>query len=134
MSLALGQPRGCTGASLGSSKARDIFGTLRPSPEKTTCSFPYRFSPIFRGIQGIWGLHQAIGIPMQVLSDPERTLSCDPPPGLAEESKNSPAQKANKSLWQSLRGVTANPSKRAKNESSGETLRVKSAESIHHVM
>ena len=25
-------------------RARDCFGTLRPSPEKTTCSFPYRFS------------------------------------------------------------------------------------------
>ena len=44
MSLALGQPQGCSGASLGCARARDIFGSLRPSPEKTTCSFPYRFS------------------------------------------------------------------------------------------
>ena len=28
----------------GCSRARDNFGTLRPSPEKTTCCFPYRFS------------------------------------------------------------------------------------------
>ena len=34
--------QGCIGASLGCSRARDIFGSLRPSPEKTTCSFPYR--------------------------------------------------------------------------------------------
>ena len=44
MSLALEQPQGCTGASLGCSRARDILGSLRPRPEKTTCSFPYRFS------------------------------------------------------------------------------------------
>ena len=44
MSLALEQPQACTGASLGCTRARDIFGSLRPSPEKTTCSFPYRFS------------------------------------------------------------------------------------------
>ena len=31
------QPWGC-------SRARDNFGSLRPLPEKTTCSFPYRFS------------------------------------------------------------------------------------------
>ena len=31
------QPWGC-------SRARDNFGSLRPTPEKTTCSFPYRFS------------------------------------------------------------------------------------------
>ena len=30
--------------SLGCSRARDNFGTLRPSPEKTTCSSPYQFS------------------------------------------------------------------------------------------
>ena len=29
---------------LGCPKARDNFGTLWPLPEKTTCSFPYRFS------------------------------------------------------------------------------------------
>ena len=62
MSLALGQPQGCTGASLGCSRARDNFGSLRPSPEKTTCSFPYRFL----GNPGIRALYQAIGIPMQV--------------------------------------------------------------------
>ena len=44
LSLALEQPQGCTGASLGCSRARDILGSLRPRPEKTTCSFPYRFS------------------------------------------------------------------------------------------
>ena len=38
MSLAPGQPQGCTGASLGCSRARDILGSLRPSPEKATCS------------------------------------------------------------------------------------------------
>ena len=38
------QPQGCTGASLGCSRARGIFVTFRPSPEKTTFSFPYRFS------------------------------------------------------------------------------------------
>ena len=38
------QPQGCTGASLGCPRARDICGTFRPSPEKTTCCFPYRFS------------------------------------------------------------------------------------------
>ena len=30
--------------SLGCSRARDTLGSFRPSPEKTTCSFPYRFS------------------------------------------------------------------------------------------
>ena len=40
LSLALEQPQSCTGASLGCSRARDIFGTFRPSPEKTTCSLP----------------------------------------------------------------------------------------------
>ena len=44
MSLALEQHQGCTGASLGCSRARDILGSLRPRPEKTTCSFPYRFA------------------------------------------------------------------------------------------
>ena len=44
MSLALGQPQGCTGASLNCSRARNILGTLQPFPEKTTCCFPYRFS------------------------------------------------------------------------------------------
>ena len=34
----------CTGATLGLPRGRNIFGTLRPSPEKTTCSLPYRFS------------------------------------------------------------------------------------------
>ena len=35
MSLALGQPQGCTGASLGCSRTRDIFGTLRsPAPAR----------------------------------------------------------------------------------------------------
>ena len=42
MSFALGQPQGCTGASLGCPKARDNLGSLLPSTEKTTCSFPYR--------------------------------------------------------------------------------------------
>ena len=44
MSVALEQPQGCTGARLGCSRARDIFGSLQPSPETTTCSFPYRLS------------------------------------------------------------------------------------------
>ena len=43
MSLALGQPQGCTGATLACSRASDIFGSLRPSPQNITCSFPYRF-------------------------------------------------------------------------------------------
>ena len=35
----------CTGATLGGCpRARDIFGSLRPLPEKTTCSSPYRYS------------------------------------------------------------------------------------------
>ena len=38
------QPQGCTGASLGCSRARDNFETFQPSPAKTTCSFPYQFS------------------------------------------------------------------------------------------
>ena len=70
MSLALGQPQGCTGASLGCSRARDIFGFLRPSPEKTTCSFPDRFSGKNTGIRA---LYQAIGIP--TLSLMNRPLS-----------------------------------------------------------
>ena len=40
-------------------RARDIFGTLRPSPEKTTCSLPCRSS----GDPGMRALYQAIGIP-----------------------------------------------------------------------
>ena len=44
VSLALEQLQACTAAGLGFSRARDSFGTLRPSPEKTFCSFPYRFS------------------------------------------------------------------------------------------
>ena len=35
-------------------------GSLRPAPERTTCSFPYRFS---RKPTGIRALYQAIGIP-----------------------------------------------------------------------
>ena len=42
MSLAVEQPQGYTGASLGCSRARDILAFLPPN--KTTCSFPYRFS------------------------------------------------------------------------------------------
>ena len=60
MSLALGQPQGCTGASLGCSRARDSFGTLQPSPEKTTRSFPYRYLGKSRNS----ALYQAIGIPI----------------------------------------------------------------------
>ena len=44
MSLALEQPRLAPVQSCGCPRARDIFGTLRSSPEKTTCSFSYRFS------------------------------------------------------------------------------------------
>ena len=43
MSLALEQPRLAPVQPWGCPRARDIFGSLRPSPEKTTCSFPYRF-------------------------------------------------------------------------------------------
>ena len=55
----------CTGATLGCSRARDNFGTLRPQPKKTTCSFPYRFfgeiqefGPCTRqsGSQVLWGV------------------------------------------------------------------------------
>ena len=42
-SLSLEQPQDCTGTSLGCSRARDIVETLRPSPQKTTFFFPYRF-------------------------------------------------------------------------------------------
>ena len=61
MSLALERPRLAPVQPWGCSKARDIFGTLRPSPENTTCSFPYRF----RGNPGTRALYQAIGIPSQ---------------------------------------------------------------------
>ena len=44
ISLALEQPRLAPVHPWGCSGARDNFGTLRPSPEKTTCSFPHRFS------------------------------------------------------------------------------------------
>ena len=44
MSLALEQPQTCTSASLGLPQSKRQFWTLWPSPEKTTCSFPYRFS------------------------------------------------------------------------------------------
>ena len=44
LSLALEQPRLAPVQPWGCSSARDNFGTLRPRPEKTTCSFPYRFS------------------------------------------------------------------------------------------
>ena len=55
MSLALGQPQGCTGASLACSRARDMSGTLRPSSEKTTRSFPYRSSGKSRNSGLVWG-------------------------------------------------------------------------------
>ena len=42
MSLALEQPRLTPVQPWGCPRARDTFGSLRPSPEKTTCSFPYR--------------------------------------------------------------------------------------------
>ena len=44
MSLALEQPRLAPVQSWGCPRARDNFGTLWPLPEKTTCSFRYRFS------------------------------------------------------------------------------------------
>ena len=44
ISLALEQPRLAPVQPWGCSRARDNSGTLRPRPEKTTCSFPYRFS------------------------------------------------------------------------------------------
>ena len=44
ISLALEQPRLAPVQPWGCPRARDNFGTLRPSPKKTTCSFPYRFS------------------------------------------------------------------------------------------
>ena len=44
MSLALEQPRLAPVQPWVCPRARDILGTLRPSPEKATCSFPYRFS------------------------------------------------------------------------------------------
>ena len=43
MSLALEQPGLALVQPWGCPRATDIFGSLRPSPEKTTC-FPYRFS------------------------------------------------------------------------------------------
>ena len=58
MSLAVEQPRLAPVQPWGCPGARDIFGTLQPSPEKTTCSFPYRF----RGNPGIRALCQAYGI------------------------------------------------------------------------
>ena len=44
ISLALEQPRLAPVQPWGCPRARDNFGTLRPSPKKTACSFPYRFS------------------------------------------------------------------------------------------
>ena len=44
ISFALKQPRLAPVQPWGCSRARDNFGCLRPRPEKTTCSFPYRFS------------------------------------------------------------------------------------------
>ena len=44
ISLALEQPRLAPVQPWGCPRARDNFGTLRPSPKKTTCSFPCRFS------------------------------------------------------------------------------------------
>ena len=43
----------------GCSRARDIFETPRPSPQKTTCSFSYRF----RGSSGISALYQGLRVP-----------------------------------------------------------------------
>ena len=60
MSLALEQPRRCTGASLGYCRPRDIFRTPWPSSKTTTCSCS--FSHRFRGAPGIRGLHQAIRV------------------------------------------------------------------------
>ena len=44
MSLALEQPRLAPVQPWGCPRARDNFGSVRPSPEKTACSFPCRFS------------------------------------------------------------------------------------------
>ena len=44
MSLALEQPRLAPVQPWGCPRARDTLRTLQPSPEKTTCSFPSRFS------------------------------------------------------------------------------------------
>ena len=60
LSLALEQPRLAPVQPRGCPRARDNFGTPRPSPEKTTCSFPCRFS----GNPGIRALYQARRIPM----------------------------------------------------------------------
>ena len=58
MSLALEELHTSTGATLGCSRARDIFGTAGPSSKKTTCSFSYRFG----GNPGIRGLCQTIRV------------------------------------------------------------------------
>ena len=44
MSLCLEQPRFAPVQPWGCPRAGENFGSLWPSPEKTTCSFPYRFS------------------------------------------------------------------------------------------
>ena len=46
MSLALEQPRLAPVQPWGSPRARDNSGTLRPSPKKSTCSFPYQYMGI----------------------------------------------------------------------------------------
>ena len=61
MSLALGQPQGCTGASLGCSRARVILGSLRPSPKRLLAPSLIHF----RRNPGIRALYQAIGIAMK---------------------------------------------------------------------
>ena len=59
MSLALEQPKVAPVQVWGCSRARDIFETPGPSPQKTTCFFSYRF----RGSSGISALYQGLRVP-----------------------------------------------------------------------
>ena len=80
MSLALEQPQACTGASLGCSRARDILGSLRPRPEKTTCSFPYRFSEKNRNSGLVPGNRDPNQNPCEIIAKQKRDRDHDSQP------------------------------------------------------
>ena len=137
MSLALGQPEGCTGASLGCSRARDIFGSLKPSPKRLLA--PSLID--FWGSPGIRALYQAIGIP-KIATGTRRTpqigicplrfvplstalFSADCKRGRRERGHEKKRQKSSKSVekfFDTFRQIFAQGKKRQKSSKSVKNI------------